>query len=262
MPSLSAASVDEYVLSVSGGSDYESSTTDSTQSTTTAFAQSPSLAPLEMPMLPWANGSAFGEGAGGGDLRAQVAVTLATTDFMNFKAGVGFGNRSEPAASAGAGTGSHSKTTFPAGKWGEGGVEIHAQAMASTGPSLSQPDGLTVATRHRETLSTPTKTPLMLAVVVGDAEAVLERLMQPTARVNAKDLNGQTALHLCVLGFEPAQHEHVWMPMIVALITAGANPDAADRDMATSLMYACRLGFSPLIERLLAGGIRLYGTPS
>jgi hypothetical protein len=249
MFTLTATHVDEYVASLSGGSDSASSVTDYTQPATTALIQLPSPAQLEMTMLPWVNGGEGGGGSGGGGgVRALAATTLTIPYLIDFEAAAGI----EPAASARAKTGCRSALTFPVENWGGSGAEIHAHAETAVGPSLSQPDDLAVAS---ETRATPTISPLMHAVIAGDVGAVLGRLIQPTARVNAKDANGQTALHLCVLGFKPAEHEHVWMPMLVALITAGANPDAADSDMATSLMYACRLGFPPLIERLLAGGI-------
>jgi ankyrin repeat protein len=223
MPSLSAAYVEDYVSSLSGASDDARS---NISSSSIPAAQSPASLQLEMTTHPWGDVSCYASSA----CRAGALGAEETLFGMMVDAdGTEDGHENESMQ------GLAMPLPVPAVP------ALQAQALAQVQQLQSSFAALAM------------KTPLMLAVAQGFAESVHQLLGQPGVQVNARDQHGQTALHQCVLAFNPAR-VHVGKGILAALLKAGARPNQADAEMSTPLMYACRLGFTPLIEELLASG--------
>eukprot|EP00039_Didymoeca_costata_P029062 m.23150 g.23150 ORF g.23150 m.23150 type:complete len:1382 (+) comp7469_c0_seq1:205-4350(+) len=93
---------------------------------------------------------------------------------------------------------------------------------------------------------------LIVAVKMGDVRAV-DELLKNGAPVNAPDSYGRSALHYCVIGFNPVNME-AGMRLLNALLAYKGDPNRPDNDQATPLMYACRDGNEPVVQRLMKEG--------
>ncbi len=83
------------------------------------------------------------------------------------------------------------------------------------------------------------------AVEHGD-KAVVQKLIQQHADVNAPQPDGATALHWAVY--------HSDRPMVELLLRSGANPKVANREGSTPLWLACINGDAAIISDLLGAG--------
>lgn len=86
---------------------------------------------------------------------------------------------------------------------------------------------------------------LIGAIKQGDA-AQVRTLIQQHADVNAKDLDGTTALHWAVQRDE--------LDVVGLLLNSGANAKAANRYGISPLLVACEIGNVEVIDRLLRAG--------
>jgi hypothetical protein len=93
------------------------------------------------------------------------------------------------------------------------------------------------------------RTPLMSAVQSRNPEAI-NLLVQKGANVNSRDSQDGTALLRAAGTYGNA-------PTVVALIGAGADVNAADRNGQTPLMWAARWGDAARVEALLKAGAKL-----
>jgi uncharacterized protein len=79
-----------------------------------------------------------------------------------------------------------------------------------------------------------------------DDRAAVQKLLQQKADVNAKQIDGTSALHWAV--------ESNDLPLTDLLLQAGAKPAATNQAGATPLLLATQNGNAAIIERLLAAG--------
>lgn len=93
--------------------------------------------------------------------------------------------------------------------------------------------------------------PLVRATREGD-RAMVRRLLQQRADVNAAAVDGTTALHWAVREDD--------LETVDALIRAGANVKASSRHLVTPLYLAAGLGNAAMIRRLVAAGADPNGT--
>lgn len=91
----------------------------------------------------------------------------------------------------------------------------------------------------------PPKSDVADAAMRGDKSAV-RALLQQKADVNARQIDGTTALHWAVQANDPELTD--------LLLTAGARPMAANQAGATPLLLATQNGNAAVIARLLAAG--------
>ncbi|CAN9290367.1 unnamed protein product [Alternaria alternata] len=107
-------------------------------------------------------------------------------------------------------------------------------------------------------------TPLMMACSRKDAEAIVDLLLSKDAEVNAKNNNGQTALHFCAskvnldiartLLAQKAAAAVGSVPMMKALLEAKSPLNATDMDGMTALHHAMSEGHGDAALLLLTMG--------
>ena len=92
-------------------------------------------------------------------------------------------------------------------------------------------------------------TPLMYAALKSRL-GVMKDLIAAGANVQAKNSEGNTALHLVA----QVPREELAMTLVAALIASGASVDDQNTEGFTALMIACRYGRLELVKALLKAG--------